>query len=287
MQQKECLVKYSDPPTSAFLGAGLEISTDLLKRLAPEFLEVNGWNKYSGRRVINFFSICVVAPPIGFFVAQGAASYFGIPEVAPLVGLFSVFSGPFSGLALYMRGFRERERLMDRIDASILNCFSDHVIKQDYPGLLWSADQLLDVWNPIRRAPDRALAERLRVYKALLGNSPGLDVLLISPFILFENSGLVGKEKIMPIGVKKLISLTTSMPPFAMSALNLLYQKGASRGSVQRACIESPYLGTDQRKMIMANPETFREHLETRELREWYDAILSFLEKSSSLAPQR
>ncbi len=285
MQRKECLVKYPDPPTNIPLDAGLEISADLLKRLTPEFLKVKRWNEYSGKRLKRLAYLCVTAPYIGGFLGWEAGTYSGSLQFGLLVGS-SVFIGPISAGVISLWDLRETKKLKKRIDGSILDCLSDQTTKEGVNFSLPEPNRLLDVWNPIRRTSEETLVRRLAAYKALSGNHPGLDVLLISPFVLFEQGGIVGRERIMQIGVKKLISLTTSMPLFAMSALNLLYQKKASKGSVQGACIGSPNIGIDQRKMILSNPETFRKHLETGKLREWYDATLSFLEKSSSLAPK-
>lgn len=290
MQQKECLVN-PDSPTNIPLDAGLEISTDLLKRLTPEFLEIDKRNKYSGKRLIRSTYLCVTAPVVGGTLACVVGTYSGSLLVGSLAA-FSVFIGPISAGVISLRDLRETKKLKKKIDGSILDCLSDQTTREGVNFSLPEPNRLLDVWNPIRRTSEETLARRLAAYRSLSGNQPGLDVLLVSPFVLFEQGGIVGRERIMQTGIQKLISLTASMPLFAMSALNLLYQKEASKGSVQRACIGSPNIEINQRKMIMSNPETFRKHLveaklicnETGELREWYDGVLSFLDKTSSLA---
>lgn len=274
------------------LREGIELSILIVKKLSTEILKYNQKNKALYEKM-QYLS--TVTPPIGAAVSLGTSFVLKNEGFALASGPVLIGVGPIASAIMHLWNQKETRKMLGKIDGYILEILFSYSIRNKILLTANELDQILETWNFLRRPTFASLIKRLEIYNNLSLVNPALSVLIISSFVLLEKSGMVEKQEILEIGVKKILFLIKESKNhcfrlFAISTLNLLYQSSVTRTNVQKTLLSNSSLTSQEREEILTKPSLFQKQIQNAKIGEktkdllltWYKTVLTFQTKLKS-----
>lgn len=276
----------------ASLREGIELSIIIVKKLSAEILKYNQKNKALYEKM-QYLS--TLTPPFGAAVSLGTSFILKNQSIALVSGPFLIGAGPVASVIMHLWNQRETQKMLQKIDGYLLEILVAYALRKKILLTVEELNQILEVWNFLRRPSFASLIKRIEIYNNLSLTNPALSVLIISSFILLEKSGMAEKQEILEIGIKKILSLIDKSKNncfrlFAITTLNLLYQSSVSRMNVQKILLSSSILTINEKNEILAKPSLLQKQLQNTRIGEktrnllldYYKIVLSFQTKLKS-----
>lgn len=281
--KKELAIKYSTQENQKQISSlknGIIISIEIIKKLEFEISKLNKDNKNLYKKIQH---LSTTVPHVGAAVSLGTSYILKSPDIALASGSFLIGAGPVLSVILHLRKEAQIKDLMKKIDNYLLKTIKYHSWKKNISFQELETDQILEVWNFLRRPDFTSLIKRIEILRNLNLDNPSLAALVISSFVLLEKSGMVEKEKILEIGINRILHILERTHDelfelFTISTLNLLYQQEKSKKTIETILPQSTYLSSEQKTLILLKPENFINHLSKNKYEKlliaWYKLVL-------------